>query len=68
MCTTMLYITDPTSAEAMVAWKLSWVFFFFFFGGDAFKIVNTLRQDGSCWSRYWQLIEDSVVILNGLQS
>jgi hypothetical protein len=64
MCTTMLYITDPTLAEIMVAWKLSWVFF----GGDAFKIVNTLCQDGSCWSRYWQLIEDSIVILNGLQS
>ena len=27
-----------------------------------------MRQDGSCWSRYEQLIEDSIIILNSLQS
>jgi hypothetical protein len=36
--------------------------------GDAFKIVNTLGKKESCWTRYGQLIEDSRVILNSLQS
>ena len=40
----------------------------FFSEGDALEIVNTLRKEESCWSRYRQLIKDSRAILNSLQS
>lgn len=36
--------------------------------GDALEIVNTLRHEGSSWSRFGQLVEDTRVILNSLPS
>lgn len=69
MGTTIPFITDPTVAKAMAAWKA--VAFGSDLGfqrvnleGNALEIVNVLQHASSFWSRYGQLIED--VRLNSL--
>ena len=37
------------------------------FEGVALEVVNALKQDSHCWSRYGKVIEDSRVVLNSFQ-
>jgi ribonuclease HI len=73
MYTTVPFIIDPTIAEAISAWKAI-VFCknlglqYIFLEGDTMKIVNNFRQENSCWNQYDQLIEDTRIMLNSLQS
>jgi hypothetical protein len=73
MCKTIPSIMDPTTAEAMAAWHavdFSCVQGFqrLILEGDALAIVQSLRQQEPSWTRYGQFIEDSHVLLNGLNS
>jgi hypothetical protein len=71
--TTIPFITDPTVAKVVVAWKgvafcRTLGFQRVIFEGDALEIVNALRQDSPCWSHYGQMIEDTKVLLYSFPS
>jgi ribonuclease HI len=71
MCTSVDFIIDPTVAEAMALWKavsccLDLGFSRIHLEGDALEVVQALKQTGSCWSRYGQIIEDTRSQLNGI--
>jgi ribonuclease HI len=73
MCTTMPFITDPTVAEAVAAWRavqfcIEHDFQDIFLEGDALEIVQALHQDTPNRSRYGQLIEDTRDCLNSRHS
>lgn len=73
MATVVPFIIDPTTAEAVAAWKAvafcsDLGFQLVIFEGDALEIVNALRQDSPCWSRYGQMIEDTKVHLHSFPS
>jgi hypothetical protein len=64
LCTTIPFVTDPTIAEAIAAWKAVELgcelgFQRVILEGDALEIVKALRQAEPSWSRYGQLIEDA---------
>ncbi|GLT53268.1 hypothetical protein SLA2020_265510 [Shorea laevis] len=66
MCTTIPFITDPSIAEAVAAWKVAVFccdqgFPSVILEGDALEIVQAFRQEGPSWSRYGQIIAYSVL-------
>jgi hypothetical protein len=73
LSTTVQYITDPTVAEALVAWKavrfccdlgLPRVLF----KGDSMQVISTLNKNTHCWSNFGTRIEDSKVLLHSFES
>jgi hypothetical protein len=65
-------VTDPTTAEAVAAWKMaeacvSLGYSKVILEGDSLEIVNSLQKDDCCWSRYGAMINDAKVLLDSLQ-
>lgn len=65
-------VTDPTTAEAIAAWKMAEVCVTLGYSkvileGDSLEVVNSMQVDGSCWSRYGTMINDAKVLLNSIQ-
>jgi hypothetical protein len=65
-------MSQPTTAEAIVAWKLADVCLSLGFAkvvleGDSLEVVKALQMEGPCWSRFGLMINDAKILLNSLQ-
>ena len=70
--TSMPGVTDPTTAEAITSWKMAEACVTLGYSkvileGDSIEIVNSMQSDGSCWSRYGTMINNTKVLLDSLQ-
>ncbi|GLT72323.1 hypothetical protein SLA2020_442690 [Shorea laevis] len=64
MCVVVPYILDPAVAEAVALWKAVELcndlqLPRLHLEGDCQKIIQALRMEGPCWSRFGYLVEDS---------
>lgn len=64
MCLTKPFLTDPATAEAVRVWqsvefsrqmRLANIVF----EGDSLEVVNALKNEDSCWTRYGMMINDA---------
>jgi hypothetical protein len=65
-------VSDPTVAKALALWKTVAVCIDLgvqrlHLEGDALEVVQALQHQGSCWSRYGHLIDDSRIRLDSIQ-
>ncbi|XP_059462058.1 uncharacterized protein LOC132191056 [Corylus avellana] len=65
-------VSDPTVAETIGAWMSVDLtshlgFTRIYLEGDALEIVQALRMEGSCWSRYEHLINDAKILIQKFQ-
>jgi ribonuclease HI len=72
-CSIVPFVTDPTVAEAVAAWKTIGFccdqgFSHLILEGDALEIVHGLNKDSSSWCRYGQLLSDSRECLTRFES
>jgi hypothetical protein len=72
VCIEAPYVTNPTIAEAIAAWKMVDVcissgFTKVILEGDSLEVVNSMQSNECCWSRYGTMINDAKVLLNSLQ-
>jgi ribonuclease HI len=67
-----MYITDPTTAEALAAWKMAEVCVTMGFQqvhmeGDSLEVVQALSREDFTWGRYGPLINDAKLLLQHVQ-
>jgi ribonuclease HI len=72
VCASRPHVTEPTTAEAIAAWKLADICSSLGFArvvleGDSLEVVKALQTEGPCWSRFGLLINDAKILLNSLQ-
>jgi ribonuclease HI len=70
---TRLYITDPSSAEALAAWKMAELCVMLglnnvLLEGDSLEVVQALCKEDSTWGRYGALISDAKLLLQHVQN
>jgi hypothetical protein len=72
VCASRPYVTEPTTAEVVAAWKLADVCSSLgltkvVLEGDFLEVVTALQTEGPCWSRFGLMINDANILLNSLQ-
>jgi hypothetical protein len=72
VCASRPHVTEPTTTEAIAAWKLADVCLSLGFAkvvleGDSLEVVKALQTKGPCWSRFGLMINDVKILLNSLQ-
>jgi hypothetical protein len=68
LVTSRLFITDPTTAKVLVAWKMAELCVKLGFNdvlleGDSLEVVQALCKEECIWGRYETLINDSKLLL-----
>jgi hypothetical protein len=73
MCASRPYITDPATAEAMVAWMLAKLslrlgYYQIIAEGDSLEIICALQRENECKGSYGNFVEEAKALLNQMDS